>query len=80
MGVTVDDVERFALGHPCWLILCRDARADERASRHAAEDDEVHDRLHGPVVLQSGQRSVPLFHRIEPVGLSRATIGEEKTS
>ena len=32
-------------------------RADERAGRDAAEDDEVHDDLHGPHVLQSGQRA-----------------------
>ena len=34
-----------------------DAGADERAGRDAAEDDEVHDDLHGPDVLQSGQRA-----------------------
>ena len=36
--------------------------------RHAAEGDEVHDDLHGHLVLQGGQRPVPVLHRVEPVG------------
>ena len=54
-----------------------DARADQRAGRHAAEDDEVHDGLHGLHVLQSGQRTVPVLHRLQPVGHRRAEAAAE---
>ncbi len=40
----------------------------------AAEDDAVHDDLHGRAVLQGGQRIVHLLHRIEPVGPGRTPL------
>ena len=53
------------------------AAARRRAGRHAAEDDEVHDDLHGRDVLQGGQRPVHLLHRVEPVGPGRAPVPAE---
>ena len=54
-----------------------DAAAGRRAGRHDAEDDEVHDDLHGRDVLQGGQRPVHLLHRFQPVGLGRAAVPAE---
>ena len=50
------------------------AAGDRRADRHAAEDDAVHDDLHGGHVLQSPGRVVRVLHRLEPVGDRRAQV------
>ena len=42
------------------------AAADRRAAGDAAEDDEVHDDLHGILVLPSSCRVVCLLHRLQP--------------
>ena len=42
-----------------------------RAGGHDAEDDEVHDDLHGRNVLQGRQRVVHLLYRIESLGSCR---------
>ncbi len=54
-----------------------DAPAGRRTGGHAAEDDEVHDGLHGRLVLQSRQRIVPVLHRLEPVGDIGAQVHTE---
>ena len=50
------------------------AAAGRRSGRHAAEDHELHDDLHGHVVLQGGVRIVHLLHRVEPVGDGGAEV------
>ena len=54
-----------------------DAAADGRAAGDAAEDDEVHDDLHRPDVLQGGGGAVHLLHRQQPVGSGRAEAAAE---
>ena len=44
------------------------AAGGRRAGGHAAEGHAVHDDLHRHHVLQSGQRAVHLFHRLQCVG------------
>ena len=48
------------------------AAADQRRAGHAAENDEVHDDLHGLPLFQSRCRSVYLLHRFERLGTLRA--------
>ena len=62
------------LGDDCAFLAAAEnvhARAGERAGRHAAEDHEVHDGRHGPAVLQSAERVVPVLHRLQLVGHCR---------
>ena len=54
------------------------AAADGRTAGNAAEDDEVHDDVHGPDVLQGSGRLVHLLHRQQLVGLRRTQTAAEK--
>src|SRR5205823_446314 len=49
-----------------------DAAAGRRAAGDAAEDDEVHDGLLRPDVLQGGRGAVRVLHRQQRLGLLRA--------
>ena len=55
-----------------------DAAADGRAAGDAAEDDEVHDGLLRPDVLQGGGGPVPLLHRQQRLGLRRAQAAAQE--